>query len=127
MELRAQDLRIGNIFFIPGIERYVKVCSIFKTHFKCEDLNGVMFEESIRINYQPIPLTEEILLKCGFIKLDKEDYFYILQYDMNLKIGEDLKLIAWYDLALNNVKIKYLHQLQNLYFALTGSELNVKL
>jgi hypothetical protein len=78
------------------------------------------------VNLMPIPLTEEWLLKFGF----KES-------------GRDINIIHWYNgvIYLNSYeldfngywlryyrgrihcKINYVHQLQNLYFALTGEEL----
>jgi hypothetical protein len=71
-----------------------------------------------------IPLTPEILEKAGFqlfpwgwIKKSKTDF------------GVRLQVHSFaYEVSGNNpVKLTYLHQLQNLYFALTGEELNVNL
>lgn len=85
----------------------------------------------------PIPLTEEILLKCGFEKEGSYNYRY-----NNLKIHEINLKSCWVDASnsehvwyfvfhqagkMFHIKCKYLHQLQNLYFALTGKELEVKL
>ena len=74
--------------------------------------------------YFPIPLTEEWLLKFGF-KKDTEGYtlgrFEI--YHFHQKPESDF-ITAWgYSLSTNEMSIKYVHQLQNLYFALTGTEL----
>ena len=74
----------------------------------------------------PIPLTEEWLLKFGF-KLDMEIF------NWNATIGEneigDFKLalryserIGWFFQSKCTV-LKYVHQLQNLYFAICGEEL----
>lgn len=54
------------MLIVGRIERLVFVSAIFKTHFRCQDMDGISFEESIRCNYIPIPLSEEILLKVGF-------------------------------------------------------------
>jgi hypothetical protein len=69
---------------------------------------------------EPIPLTEELLLKCGF---EKRVWGNVTYYNPNLDLDRDFRVrgIDW------NVQIKYLHQLQNLFFALTGEELEVKL
>lgn len=69
--------------------------------------------------YKPIELTEEWLLKLGFI-IDNGWF----------KIGY-LKLFPIRDLYYRAIvpitkDIKYVHQLQNLYFALTGEELTIK-
>ena len=84
-------------------------------------------------NIEPIPLTEEWLLKFGFEDITGVDYL--------LHISIDFKLIlipvdgfypqinkaddsGWQSISLN--KINYVHELQNLYFALTGEELTIK-
>ncbi len=80
-------------------------------------------------NIHPIPLTEEWLLKFGFEKLligDGNEYLIDvngLGWSINIKskyVGFDY---------LENTEIAkclYVHQLQNLYFALTGEELQLK-
>lgn len=73
---------------------------------------------------KPIELTEELLLKCGFEKR-LSNYEEAECHDYYL---DGFKYISnscsWY---LHNctIKIEYVHQLQNLYFALTGEELTI--
>lgn len=89
--------------------------------------------------YQPIPLTEDILLKCGFQKMIVDSY--LKQDDITMftkgyiELSSDLHLLyytfddrhdVWYYEILDR-QIKYLHELQNLYFALSGEELQIKL
>lgn len=70
---------------------------------------------------KPIPLTPEILEKCGAI---------VYEFDNGLgnqyRIKDRLFVIRDGDIVDygSSVIIKHLHQLQNLYFALTGEELN---
>ena len=87
----------------------------------------------------PIPLTEEILLKCGFKEIQSK-WFYInyitdcketleeIQIQYNLMTGRcgilDTDIVG---IAFLRKPIQYLHQLQNLYFALTNTELKVNL
>ena len=78
--------------------------------------------------YEPIPLTEEWLIKFGFGFKEYDslgwiespsDMFYSLK-----KRGE-----YYYPYETDNViqfELKYVHQLQNLYFALTGEELGLQ-
>jgi len=75
--------------------------------WKCIDIN----------NASPIPLSEEILLKCGFKFIG--GYFYLNNCNA---IGFDLKFGFYHKGTF--VKIESLHQLQNLIFALTNEELN---
>ncbi len=64
-----------------------------------------------------IKLTEEILLKCGF-----EPYG-------NGKWHHDAISLHEADFIFNSKsdRVKYVHQLQNLFYALTNEELEVKL
>lgn len=73
--------------------------------------------------FNPIPLTPEILEKCGFETIGKPPF-----YSMRLPVN-GLDELCWYsqDGFIRYLGIKHLHQLQNLYFALTGNELEVKL
>ena len=71
----------------------------------------------------PIPITAEILEKAGFVPHEYLNCFY-LESD-----ADDFRI--WY---INNeytfdkqYVIKFLHQLQNLTFALTGEELEINL
>lgn len=79
-------------------------------------------------SYDPIPLTEEILLKCRVkfgIKLQdfvKGKHQFVEIGILNGLFSEEG--IFYYGLQ---TKLKHLHQLQNLYFALTSEELNVNL
>lgn len=72
-------------------------------------------------NYQPIPLNEEWLLKFGFVKLDLPSKSYFLN-------GIIIDHYPWgYGIVFyNKCKLNYVHQLQNLYFALTNEELTWK-
>lgn len=76
---------------------------------------------------EPIPLTEELLLKCGFdenmvLSTIEGEIRYYGDGDINIG-GEDSCTLGMVYIA----KCKYLHQLQNLYFALTGEELEIHL
>lgn len=64
-----------------------------------------------------IPLTPEILEKCGFVQTSAATFGNGI---IGIYFGEG-------EYFYNHGKGKYLHQLQNLYFALTGEELNCPL
>ncbi len=67
-------------------------------------------------NFEPIPLTEDWLLKFGF---ELKNWGIKVWYLKGFEIDQNfyLKGIDW------GVRFKYVHQLQNLYFALTNEEL----
>lgn len=76
------------------------------------------------IHYSPIPLTEEWILKLGFMLW--KDGVYKIHWGRNgiefiMKYPDKL----WYYETGNNSSkhIEYVHQLQNIHFALTEREL----
>jgi hypothetical protein len=141
--MTVNELRIGNYLFLPGYDIYIKVSSIYTTHYRCRGINGIDYEDSIRYNYQPIPLTPELLEKCtlkkGFGTIvysnGKETKEYHLSYPIVLVgnvINESYSVLYKYTRGCQNeedfiCEIEYLHQLQNLFFTLTNEELIINL
>ena len=73
--------------------------------------------------YEPIPLTPEILEKCGFEKIYESKIhstYWINGLSYYYWHERNIQYASFKGLELES---KYLHQLQNLYFALTGEEL----
>ena len=116
--MKAAELRIGNYVYTDN-EYIIKSYSpdgLFNILTKIE-------------NYKPIPLTEEWLLKFGFEDLDtylKLDFGKLsLVYYVD---GEKLYLFIDNGEECGSFHLKHIksvHQLQNLYFALTGKELTI--
>jgi hypothetical protein len=71
----------------------------------------------------PITLSPEILEKCGFEKANDNfgGYLSPLYKVGRIRINDN----EWYNSCFYTT-VKYLHQLQNLIFALTGTELEIK-
>jgi hypothetical protein len=117
--MNANELRIGNYAIVKDapIEAIIRVRA---QHIaEAEEHNPSWF-------LYPIPLTPEILVKCGFKKelvVGKSDKFF---YSLN-GLSYNECHVAWWYRGVLDFQIKYLHQLQNLYFALTGTELTVNL
>ena len=77
-------------------------------------------------NIEPIPLTEEILLKCGFV-LEDQMYKYFSHKDIP-GILQLFDGVAEYSIDSNDLCwVNNIHQLQNLYFILAGEELQIQL
>jgi hypothetical protein len=75
---------------------------------------------------EPIPLTPEILEKCGAKKSVYPHFSYLIEIGEGDRIGlhEYIDGWSWFPVAGRKmIVIKHLHQLQNIYFALTGEEL----
>ena len=129
MSIEAKDLRLGNYVneqywdSVDGCFKFAKIVvdGIYKKHIVCEN-NGAYNLDDI----QPIPLTENWLVRCGFefgIKLEnftKGKHQFIELDCLNGYFSESG--IFYYGL---NTEIKYLHQLQNLYWCLCGEELKI--
>lgn len=86
-------------------------------------------------SYKPIPLTEEWLVRLGFeLQTDDEDEpdnldktFYTNGSEMQIETDGGIKILfSGMDFPEFTNHIKHVHQLQNLYFALTGRELIIK-
>lgn len=118
--MKIQELRIGNWF----IGYNGKPFQWSLGHFGLLTLkkNRLEIDDIIK---SPIPLTEEILFKCGFYQ-ENGVMSYVTQDYSDTKITYET-LAKYYRLYPYTYRIDYLHQLQNLYFALTGEELEVKL
>lgn len=75
----------------------------------------------------PIPLTEEILLKCGFERIDIFAEYRKGNIILGLVIGDENQ----YQLMINgfctSVILNYLHELQNVYKIFEKQELEIKL
>lgn len=133
--MKASELRIGNLVYVTD-----NLTNLIFKEITPINIHNLMHltgwdKSPVDIEFEPIPLTEEFLLKFGFVNIDKGDndfitytdseHNYYLQIDVRRKDGKYLILDnSFYDLrAFSMVDIEYVHQLQNLYFALTGNEL----
>lgn len=140
--LKKNELRIGNLLHYPnydndGKDRVFRVRDIYTDDDKVGLTNGIIMLPSSRLKYlKPIPISGEMLIKLGFIKgkckfgdnyvlirNDYEIYFVIEQWvDTNSKW-----INHWHiKYTVKPFNIKYIHQLQNLFFAMTGEELVYK-
>ena len=122
--MKAQELRIGNYikFQVIDRERIIKVdARFFRSVAISRESNEIEDNDELSDYYQPIPITPEILEKCGFIS-HAINYYHLGEFYISYaNIG-----LFEYRHRDTYVIFKHLHQLQNLYYALTGEELNYK-
>lgn len=148
--IQANELRIGNYVLATGLHE-TKTVSIKYIEFYNRSGYILFFNESDVGEYpkdlKPIPLTSEILERCGFDEsgflylTEKEErnferewlhrtfLFYseeVLLYYIANDYKFDLPGDGWHTQAVGYRHIQYLHQLQNLYYSLTGKELEIK-
>lgn len=131
--MEARELRIGNYVY-KIVEFDYPDHNWEVTDIKLEDFynasRGGNEDQFFKDYCKPIPLTEEWLSKLEFER-DQEGAFVLDKYLIDgdndsgygmFKILNTNKLI--YDCLVSN--LNYVHQLQNIYFALTGEELTIK-
>ncbi len=127
--MKANDLRKGNIVY-NGYEGGNEILSAFQiSQIEVMNNGGNVADYYRSLEY--IPLTEEWLFKLGFEVSDDYGGSWLSptgSYGSTIRIlrAVNIKTFLWQYSDYNNVKIKYVHQLQNLYFALTGEELIIK-
>lgn len=152
--MNAKNLRIGNLVYYK-VEDELDERKVWN-EINIIDAEDILFLEACETNkwnhpYSPIPLTEEELLKLEFDEfkmpitrsfVKKVDITYALSEQISLTRNSD-KFGYWYvsfrqgynienermhenTLVFLSNKLEYVHQLQNLYFVLTGKELKYK-
>ena len=133
--MKAENLRIGNYVFDRG-NKIIRID--FMEHiqkgYDCK-IGQLIFLEGNEVHpmteytdhAKPIPLTEEWLLKFGFDKYT-EDYYELFNCVVHLKANRTFIAVGEYPNCVESelTTPKHVHQLQNLYFALTGKELKTE-
>lgn len=130
MAIKVEDLRVGNLFL--GYDDKVFPWSINEFGLLAEGIE-IEVDEIIK---EPIPLTKEWFLKLGGQAWQDEgktvysiDAFHApmcVRFDIDFRDGVIYFKSHYNEQELNAqkmLKIQYVHQLQNLYHALTGQEL----
>jgi len=107
--MEANELRIGNYVKMPNLIKPIKVSIIDTT------------QTSRKTKAEPIFLTKEWLLKLGYFELDHIGGIHYVVKGHTIWLCNDLLMCE-----KNGIILKHVHQLQNLYFALTGNELIFK-
>jgi hypothetical protein len=130
-KMEAKELRIGN--YVNYVNQKVNVLQISVEGRNKWDVELGYFEDSIGFErlfneIQPIPLTEEWLLKFGATKTpyedDSNDYYCVIRHD-NFNVFHE-EGFAYLDICEVIIKLEYVHKLQNIWYALTGEELTIK-
>jgi hypothetical protein len=125
--MKATELRIGNFVDCNGIvseiveirTNYVKL-KYFREDVKKEHTSLVDLDDMVK----KIPLTEEWLLKFGYYDENSPNHFTKNEYTIDAHTFWKCNEMFIED--KNGVYVKYVHQLQNLYFALKQRELTIK-
>lgn len=113
-ELRISELRVGNYVNLhkgDSVKPY-QISSGFDLY---------KLDENDCADISPIPLTEELLVKCGGVKLEHKMFPC---YNVN---GIQLILRGGWFECVHDIHIKSLHQFQNFYFFTKQQELTIEI
>jgi hypothetical protein len=125
--MKENELRIGNYVIAPlwrndgmHIQKVYSLRELWGEYYINYDFkeSGCEFGAKIDTEVEPIPLTEEWLLKFGF---EITNNFQTKDRFQTYKKND----IIWFEYGYIVIELKYVHQLQNLYFTLTGEELKL--
>lgn len=118
--IKYNEVRIGNLVDNQGKPHTICAGNFLMVDLGTKELLGI----------QPIPLTVEWMAKLGFDWNPQDKRYYVqigntlyLEYDTDFDCF--IAPESWAGSCPWNT-VKHVHQLQNLYFALTGDELTIK-
>jgi len=130
--MKVQELRVGNYLLKNGNMVVLYANTILEVSLNPKE-------------YDPILLSESVLLSCGFVResdgiefviglplgsgcdLILENVINDFKLPLDVVIRRDKNSMEAHNPFIYLKPIQHLHQLQNLYFALTDNELEVKM
>lgn len=124
--MKSTDLRIGNLV-------YYKVVDELDERKAWDEISVIDWQDLKIIDetenlYKPIPLTEEILLKCGFeVQLIKGSNRYIFRKLINNFDYFYLNKLNSGKFSYGTTEIDFVHEIQNLYKEIAKTELEINL
>jgi len=135
------ELKLGIVVGMAEGSRVLNVKYEFENRWFEKEWNELsVFVDESQGDLSPMQLTKEWLLKFGFVddsignNMDKIDRKFYNIHGLIFSISEEPLIYHWFDNYQDEfyscnigVPIRYVHQLQNLYFVLTGTELKCSL
>lgn len=107
----------------------MSILAIGQWDYRFKFLDRNTFDDCTHSDLSPIPLTTEWLERFGFEthpNFSERWFWNHYGYSMTLADDGDWNVMPRVDDSLVVAYCRYVHQLQNLYFALTGTELELK-
>lgn len=113
--IKAEELRIGNLIYVNGIAEVRGVTR-----------GGVWIRNKAFciMDWKPIALNEEWLFKLGSRQLPHGYFIGKLKFTYE---KNELSEFVRFHYSGKVAYLQYVHQIQNLYYALTDEELTIKL
>ena len=123
--MKASELRIGNYVWDDYGGNMI-IHQISNDLVDCKKENHLPSGRFDLSSIKPISIDSNWLVKLGFDNLGKYGYAkgdFKLEFTSNIITIQDCLFVLWVNSRI--IRIKGVNQLQNLYFALTGEELNL--
>lgn len=136
--INPKECRVGNKLLFnlnKGQEQIVTVALVSDDSIGYLEQHEASYPQPQRLFYG-IHLTPEMLVKCGFIteKITTTTLFnhpncsaLTSSIINNFTLEDGIVVDGYMNFMYIDARCFYLHQLQNLYFALTGTELEINL
>lgn len=133
-ELQPKDLIIGNWYHSVKFNKPVRLTAT-DIYDLVANADGANIDSYISGMFDPIPLTEEWLLRLGFEKITKKTRqldVEMIWYEKSenrvwlLKNGFEFEFMCGKELCNLYQKWEHVHQLMNLFRDLTGADLVLK-
>lgn len=125
--MNIKDLRIGNTVLFATTEAEILGITSESIKYRYEDNLGKLPRECMIQGIAGLKLTKDHLKRFGFILMQESEYT-LNTYEMDGfqlwdKNGDFKELV--YSSNREFVQLRTVHELQNLFFALKGKELNL--
>ncbi len=132
--MKANEIRLGNIVEYHILDDPDEKKEWWEVNvIDIDDIAYMLLDgDDGNDNYRPISITPQWLDDLGFIKPPSGKLLYkpmpIIKAEIHFEeFRKSLVCVVYCSTgSLIPIDIKYVHQLQNLYFALTGEELTLK-
>lgn len=135
--INSKDLRIGNIYktnveFVGSLEAKINVFKD-KSFFVLTEKNLILILQFDLLAFiEPIKLTDEILEQIGAVKINNADFEFNDGLIITHSGDFEFYLTYYYndgrgEKSLGKLFYKYLHEIQNLYKTLQGTELPINI
>jgi hypothetical protein len=131
--INEKELRTGNLYstirnqevLIVGIDtinKFVTIASSNNTEINTKNESSIIFED-----LNPIEITPKSIVQLGLSTDESSSLSIVSDNDVKFSWNEELNQVVLLD-GTNGIigqDIKYFHQLQNIYYFLTGKELAI--
>ena len=128
-----KHLRIGNYLFYDcqmyeGQEPKIVKINTITENWILDDKNKNSILGNLE-SYKPIKINKEILLKFGFDWNEGFPYLNVEILKDHFFGFQDNSIVLFTDFEYQQIskKIKHVHEFQNIYFSLTGKEIEIEI